>query len=291
MEFHHVMEAAGVLVLGLVFYSYTFRRRGLWARLDSRAHQAVSGLAFGVLAVVLMISRIQVSSDGYFIDARAVPIALIGLIEGWPAAIFAAALAAPYRSWLGGSGALAGVLGIVGIVVASGLVHMWAVRDGGVRARHALMLAGAAYTVTFLSFVMLGANGLALFHPIALPFLIVTFVGIGLGAYLFRDVVDSRTTETVRREAAELRAVTLLARAAAHEINNPLTIVIGGLVLIGKRLHPGSAEAEWVARANEGAQRIKEIVARMSNITQIAEVPPQGTLPPMLDIKKSGRPD
>ena len=70
MEFHHVLEAAGVLVLGLVFYSYTFRWRGPWARLHSKAHQAVSGLAFGVLAVLLMISRIRVSSEDEVIVCR-----------------------------------------------------------------------------------------------------------------------------------------------------------------------------------------------------------------------------
>ena len=289
MEIHHVMEAAGVLVLGLVFYSYTFRWRGPWARIDSKAHQAVSGLAFGLLAVLLMISRIQVSSEGFFIDARAVPIALIGLIEGWPAAVLAAAVAALYRSWLGGPGALAGVLGIVGTAVAGGLAHMWARRDGGVKARHALTLAVAAFAVTFLSFLVLGFHGLALFQPLVVPFLVTSLVGIGLGAYLFRDVVDSRTAEAHRREAAELRAVTMLARAAAPEINNPLTIVIGGLGLVLKRLRPESEEAQWLTRATDGAQRIQEIVARMNNITQIAEVQQHGMLPPMLDIKKSGQ--
>jgi signal transduction histidine kinase len=288
MEFHHVMEAAGVLVLGLVFYSYTFRWRGPWSRLDSKAHQAVSGLAFGVLAVLLMISRIRVSSEGDFIDARAVPIALIGLVEGWPAVTLAAAVAACYRAWLGGAGALAGVLGIVGTAVAAGLVHMWARHDGGLRARHALTLSGAGFAATFVSFAVLGESGLRLFYPLAFPFLLTSFIGIGLGAYLFRDVVESQTAETARRESVELRAITLLARAAAHEINNPLTIVLGGLSLVGKRLPPGTEDAQWIERARVGAQQIQEIVGRMNNITQVEEFEQEGLLPPMLDIKKSG---
>src|SRR5206468_5310609 len=39
----------------------------------------------------------------------AVPVALIGLLEGWPAGVLAAALPAVYRVWLGGAGAPAGV--------------------------------------------------------------------------------------------------------------------------------------------------------------------------------------
>jgi LytS/YehU family sensor histidine kinase len=286
MEFHHVMEAAGVIVLGLVFYSYVFRWFQARAPLDPRVRHAVNGLAFGALAVVLMIARIQVS-DGIFVDARAVPIALIALVEGWPAGLLAALVAAGYRVWLGGSGAVAGVLGIVGTAVAAGLIHMWARRDGRFRARHAATLAGAVFAVTWLSFLILGARGLALFQPVAFPLLVLSVVGIGCGAYLFRDVVESQATEAARREAAELRAVTLLARAASHEINNPLTIVVGGLTLVGKRLGADSEEGQWIARATEGAGRIKDIVARMNNITQVAETPVRGYLPPMLDIKKS----
>ncbi len=286
MEFHHIMEATGVVILGLVFYSYMLRWQTPWPRLGDRARHIVTGLAFGALAVVLMISRIQVG--GHYLDARAVPIALIGLYEGWPAVLLAAAAATAYRLWLGGPGALAGVLGIFSTAAVAGLAFMWARRDGGVRARHALTLAGAVYAITFLSFALLGPQGLALFHPLALPFLVTSLVGVGCGAYLFRDVVESRAAEAARRETAELRAVTLLARAAAHEINNPLTIIVGGLALARKGVPAASEEAKWLARAGEGAQRIKDIVERMNNITKVAEVPPQGMLPPMLDIKKSG---
>jgi signal transduction histidine kinase len=289
MEFHHVMEAAGVIVLGLVFYSYMLRWSRARAQLGPRLRYAVTGLGFGALSVVLMIARIQVS-DGVFIDARAVPIALIGLVEGWPAGLLAALVAAGYRVWLGGAGAPAAVAGILATAAAAGLVHLWARRDGGVRARHALALAGAVFAVTFASFLLLGARGLALFQPLSFPFLVMSLLGIGCGAYLFRDVVESQAVEASRREAAELRAVTLLARAAAHEINNPLTVVVGGLALVARRLAPDSEDAQWIARASEGAGHIKDIVARMNNITQVAETPARGYLPPMLDLRKSSKP-
>ncbi len=288
MEFHHVMEAAGVIVLGLVFYSYMLRGFLGRAPVGPRARRAANGLAFGGLAVLLMIARIHVG-DGSFVDARAVPIALIGLVEGWPAALLAALVAAGYRAWLGGSGAPAGVVGIFGTAAAAALIHVWARRDGAFRARHALTLAGAAFAVTFASFLLLGARGLALFTPLALPVLVMSVVGIGCGAYLFRDVVEGQAAEAARHEAAELRAVTLLARAAAHEINNPLMIVVGGLTLVAKHIAADSEEAQWIARAAEGAGRIKDIVARMNSITQVAETPARGYLPPMLDIRKSSQ--
>ena len=79
MNLHHVVEAIGILVSGLLFYSYTYSwlpttRRGsrLWRAL-------LNGTGFGGLAVVLMIARIEIA-EGLFVDARAVPVALIGSI-------------------------------------------------------------------------------------------------------------------------------------------------------------------------------------------------------------------
>jgi signal transduction histidine kinase len=289
VDYHHVLEAAGVVVFGLVFYSYTFRWFGPKGPLDPRWRPVITGLAFGVLAVVLMISRIRVYED-LFIDARVVPIALIALMEGWWAGLLAAILASVYRAWQGGAGAPAGVVGVLVTVAVAALVRAWARRAGRLRAHHALVLGGAVFSVTFLSFLLLGSRGLTLFAPLALPFLVMSVVGIVFGALLFRDIVESQAAERARREAAELRAVTSLARGAAHEINNPLMIVTGGLTILAKRLTPGSEEAQWAERAKEGADRIREIVERMNEITHVREAPEQGLLPPMLDIRKSSEP-
>jgi len=287
MDYHHVVEAAGAVALALVFYSYTWRwfdaaespRRARWRPM-------VNGIAFGLLAVFLMMSRIQVS-DGQWVDARAVPLALITLMEGTPAGAIAGGIALARRLWLGGAGALAGAVGIVAVVAAAAAVRAWAKRDGGVGFRHSLTLAIAVYAITYGSFLVLGRRGAAIFAHVWLPVLLLNMVGIGLVARLFSDVVAGRAAEAARRDAAQLRAVTLLARAAAHEINNPLTAVLGGLGLVARRLTPDTEEAKWVERAREGGERIRDIVARMNRITQVEEAPQIGALPPILDLKKS----
>jgi signal transduction histidine kinase len=290
MDYHHVVEAAGVVSLGLVYYSFTYRWFEEGPRTRRRWRPAINGLVFGALAVVLMISRIHVA-DGQFVDARAVPIALIGLVEAGAAGWLAAAVAVVYRLWLGGSGAAAGVLGIIATAAAALAVRRWAARNGGVRLRHSMVLGAAAFVVTWASFLVLGARGVVLFGSVWLPFLVMSLVGIGVGARLFADVVASHTAEAARRDAAQLRAVMLLAQAAAHEINNPLTAVMGGLSIVGERLPPGTDESHWIKRAYEGGERIADIVKRMNRITQLEEVPTVGSLPPMLDIRKSSTPD
>src|SRR5205807_9097978 len=173
MDYHHVIEAAGIVSLGLVFYSYLIRALDGAPAAWRRWRPVATGVAFGAVAVALMIARIYVGHDR-FIDARAVPIALVTLIEGVEAGAVTAAIAA--------------------------------------------------------------------------------------GARRYGDVVKSHAAEAARRDAAQLRAVASLARAAAHEINNPLTAVLGGLALANRSLPPGSEEAKWMASAKEGAEQIRDIV-------------------------------
>jgi signal transduction histidine kinase len=293
MEPHHVVEAVGIVVLGLVFYSYARR----WFESTERAPRParaplrilVNGLAFGLLTVALMIARIDVG-QGVFVDARAVPIALITLVEGGWAGLLAALVACVYRvAWLGGSGAPAGVLGLLATAGASALALAWARRDGGVRARHAFALGGAVYIITFVSFLLVGERGIAIFTREWLPLLIISVGGVGGFSRLFIDVAGAMAAEAARREAAELRAIALLARAAAHEINNALMIVAGGLSILARRLPPDSEDSQWATRARDGIDAVKQIIIRMNAITQIEEVPPQGLLPPMLDIRRSSR--
>jgi signal transduction histidine kinase len=129
-----------------------------------------------------------------------------------------------------------------------------------------------------------------MFTPVWLPILLLYVVGIGAVARLFAEVVAAQASERSRREAAELRAVATLATAAAHEINNPLMAVIGGLSLVERGIAPDSEQARWIAGARQGAEQIRDIVKRMNRITVLEEMPLQGALPPMLDIRKSSAP-
>ncbi|HEY2995127.1 MAG TPA: LytS/YhcK type 5TM receptor domain-containing protein [Methylomirabilota bacterium] len=286
MDYHHVIEAAGAISLGMVAFSYLIRWFGEGAARRRRWRPVVTGLVFGLLTVFLMRFRIDVGGDR-FVDTRVVTIALATLIEGPVAGAVTAAIAVCYRVWLGGSGAVAGVVGIVATAVAAAVVRKWAQRDGALGLRHASVLVAAVWAITAGSFLMLGERGLAMFAPVWLPLLAMIAVGLAVGARLFNDVAAGQAAEAARRDAAQLRAVTSLARAAAHEINNPLTAVLGGLVLIGRKVKPDSEEARWLDNAKRAAEEIRDIVKQMNRITSIEEVPSAGPLPDMLDIRKS----
>jgi signal transduction histidine kinase len=289
MDYHHVIEAAGAISLGMVAFSYLIRWFGDGPARRRRWRSVLSGLVFGILAVFLMRFRIDVGADR-FVDTRVIPIALAVLIEGPAAGAITAAMAVGYRVWLGGSGAVAGVLGIVATTLAAWAVRSWARRDGGLGLRHGGVLVVAVWVITAGSFLILGERGVAMFMPVWLPLLVMIAIGLGVGARLFHDVAAGQAAEAARRDAEKLRAVTSLARMAAHEINNPLTAVLGGLVLVGRTVKPDSEEAKWLSTAKHSAEEIRDIVKRMNRITSIEEVPSAGSLPNMLDIKKSSSP-
>ena len=347
--------------------------------------------------------------DVYF-DARNVPIALIALFEGWTAGLLAAALVAIYRwGWLGGPGAIPGVVSVFAAGAAGAFVHWWATRRGRVGSRHAFALGVLTFFTTLLGYAMLGRPGLEKFASTWPHFLVAYVVGIGViaqlfamvvererlnaaerrfralldeaseairivdpatwkiletnradsalsgypreallgrdgrefwpqdaeerkrwhtllketaangaaGAFglgyqapagmrsidltcrrvhhdgrpydivIFRDATSREALDAAHREVLDLRAVTLVANAAAHEINNPLTVIVGSLELLHRRVL-GDAHAEkWVDRAVGSAERIRDIIARMTHITRLSPAESAPGIPAMLDIRRS----
>ena len=93
---------------------------------------------------------------------------------------------------------------------------------------------------------------------------------------------------TEQKAADELRSVARLANAAAHEINNPLTMVLGRLAMLRDDTR---LPAEARARAGEihaAAERIHTIVVDMNHLTRVQLYEHAGRgLPEMIDIRRS----
>lgn len=117
----------------------------------------------------------------------------------------------------------------------------------------------------------------------------------GADAYLTLPVDKEELIATVRallrihraeKESASLRAVTQLANAAAHEINNPLSVITGQLHF---RATDPAVPAARVAPIEEAALRIREIVLRMLHLTRVELVKQHRDFPEMLDLDRSSR--
>ncbi|HEU5197465.1 MAG TPA: LytS/YhcK type 5TM receptor domain-containing protein [Methylomirabilota bacterium] len=104
---------------------------------------------------------------------------------------------------------------------------------------------------------------------------------------IIRDAGPREALDAARREVDDLRAVTLVANAAAHEINNPLTVIVGSMELLQRRLPAGGPEFKWIDRTIDASQRIREIVGRMTRITRVQASGSFPGVPAMLDIHRS----
>lgn len=104
---------------------------------------------------------------------------------------------------------------------------------------------------------------------------------------IFRDAAPREALDAAHREVFDLRAVTLVANAAAHEINNPLTVIVGSLELLQRRVNGDIQGEKWVERAVTAAERIRDIIARMTHITRLSPAESAPGVPAMLDIRRS----
>jgi two-component system, sensor histidine kinase len=92
-----------------------------------------------------------------------------------------------------------------------------------------------------------------------------------------------RRAEAIERESESLRAVTRLGSTAAHEINNPLSVITGQLYFLTREL-PGSPR---VVAMEEAAERIRAIVVQMLHITRLQIISGSTNLPDIYDLDRS----
>ena len=90
------------------------------------------------------------------------------------------------------------------------------------------------------------------------------------------------------RERDTLRYVASFAAAAAHEINNPLAVIMGHVQLLADKVDAHGREQ--IDEILEALSRIQEIVMRMKRVTRIELTEAVPYLPEMLDLGRSSEP-
>jgi PAS domain S-box-containing protein len=107
----------------------------------------------------------------------------------------------------------------------------------------------------------------------------------------FIDISDRQRREAAEREAESLRSVTKLANAAAHEINNPLTVVGGNLQLLAERLRDRPELGRYFERVERAIRQIADMISHMTRITRLTPLSGVDTGGvPTLDLRRSSEP-
>ena len=107
----------------------------------------------------------------------------------------------------------------------------------------------------------------------------------------FVDISERQRREAAEREAESLRSVAKLANAAAHEINNPLTVVGGNLQLLAERLGDRPDLARYFERGERAIKQIADMVGQMTRVTRLTPLTNLDTGGvPTLDLRRSSAP-
>lgn len=105
-----------------------------------------------------------------------------------------------------------------------------------------------------------------------------------------QDITDLKRSDARAVEAEALRSVAQLALATAHEINNPLTVIIGSLQLLLVRGQVSEETAHSLERVIRAAEQIRDTVRNLSRITRLELSRQAPSLPEVLDLRKSSAP-
>ena len=107
-----------------------------------------------------------------------------------------------------------------------------------------------------------------------------------------RYAIERKRAEEATRQAEALRAVMRLAHAAAHEIHNPLMVIVGRLQMLARQLESVAPSHRQIEQALGSAWEIRNIISRMERIVQLESYSPSPGPPEILDLEKSsGNPE
>ncbi len=179
-----------VFIALIYIYRYLYN---LSEKLSRLKQQTVTGVAFGVFAIISMYAKIPVF-EGVIVDQRNAVIALSSAFGGPLAGFISAAFAGAYRYYLGGSGVLAGIVG-VNLAASAGSI-LYFQRKSFTRVSSAVFQSLFTVIIILPGFLFVGdlKTGLNLMLSMGLPYGTAIFIGIFLGGLMLRREESSLKT-------------------------------------------------------------------------------------------------
>lgn len=183
----------------VILYGFLLVR---FERINTNIRQIILGVLFGIFSIAVMFAKIELF-EGVFVDQRNTVIILSGIFGGPLSAAMGALLAGSARIYLGGDGAIAGVVGVCLTTAAGIALHRLSWRFDTLPQAILSALLGAF--VGLLAFLFVGdiQSGWALFKAMVVPFGAAIFLGIFFGGLLLRREETRYQVEQLLRQSEE----------------------------------------------------------------------------------------
>ena len=200
-----LVQNIALLVMLSVIYALIVRR---WER-DTAWRRALSGFLYGGVAIIGMMTAVTLE-PGIIFDGRSIVLGIAGLFGGPVVAGIAGALAAAYRLYLGGAGAVMGVSVVAASAAIGVAFHYVRTTRPGVTKALSLWLIGLAIHVVMIALMLLLPGGVRLdvMAQFAPPVLIVYPIGFLLVSRLMLDQEErAEADRSLRQSEGRLRAI------------------------------------------------------------------------------------
>lgn len=198
-ELHDLAFNIALLIALAALYQVVISRLPL----QPTTTHVIFGILFGLAAVLAMVAPI-VMAPGLIFDGRSVILAVSGLVGGPLMALISATMAAAYRIWLGGPGAIVGVSVIIASAAIGTGFHYYRRNAGG--RLSILQLYGLGLLVHVVMLVLFlflpGDAGLEIIRRLGPYFMLaypLTTMAIGL---LFQDYEEQQRSRARLHELA-----------------------------------------------------------------------------------------
>ena len=239
--------------------------------------QVLLGIGFGLSAAMTMCAPVELA-PGHIFDARSAPILLAGPYGGVLSASLATAIAVIARFWIGGAGAVPGMVGIIILGAGSIAIRSWMRLQG----HNQLSLIRSGLTCLFP--LVLSTAPVFLLIPNwefiififtqGVPHLIIgSMLGVLLLTSLFnwdaqrRQLMqDLATSEQKARDA--VAAKDRFIASISHEIRTPMNSVVGYVDLLTNEALD-TEQRVYINRARNGLQSLSRIIDELLSFSKI----------------------
>jgi len=164
--------------------------------------QLFLGSAFGMFAIGCMYAKIPVF-DGVIVDQRNAVVALSGFFGGPFAAYLSAAITGAFRLYLGGQGALAGVIGVTLAATSGVLLSQRHKPFGSIPKAATSAFFATLFILPGFLFVKDFQTGLTLMKSMSVPYGLAIFLGIFVVGLLLHREENKIEIEQLLRESEE----------------------------------------------------------------------------------------